>query len=164
MASSPLASALCAEAGLWDDHSPDHPTITSLIDGPNNADRNATPQNILNIAALSPMAIVFALASDKAHLCVAHILTRCPQDPATPQDGDDLLVGLVGNDFNTAVPVVFEEGAMARANLINCHTTNDHFLGPLCHAVAPAVFRAGPHMTHTTRAQDTSQIRAVFLS
>ena len=148
-----LASTLFADADQWDDHAPDHAAILTEIGG---ASARTAPQvavSVLNLAQRSPVAVAFKITGDVEHIYVAHSLSLFPQDLLDHTAFDFQTVALLGNNFDTATPVVLSPDASGRINDTRCQTAAQLVLG---HAAAPPVYTSGPH---AATAPETSVIR-----
>ena len=161
MAAAPqaLASALYADATKWTDHDPDYGALMAVLGGGTAAAPSATSapnaaRGLLNTAVRTPTALAIVLQDQPGYIYVVHSLTSFPANVAEATGYDNLIVGLMGDNINTALPLVLPAGMFTRIT-IRAHTVatirgaNGH-----SHATNP-VYIHGPH---ANTAPDTEQL------
>ena len=108
----PLASTLFADAAKWVAAAPDYGALLGQFGGAAATDAPTTRRGYADLASCSPMLVCFTYGDDPEHITVAHSPSHYPADPTTASVLDDLLVVLVGDNLNTAVPMVLHGDAL----------------------------------------------------
>ena len=153
---STLFSDVVLEAGLWDDHRPDHGLLLTTVGAGAATAGPATSRALLNIAARSPTVLAFVLAGDVKHVYVGYAPSLFPGDLAVPTPFDDKVVVLVGDDIPTSVTITLPDTAFQRTAAIRCLDVAG-IIGPQGHGAVPPEYLRGPHIAGTP---DTTEIRA----
>ena len=161
MAAPRLASGLAASGDLWEDPAPDHAAILGILGGGVPVDRADAARGLVNTAQRSPVALAFVVAGDCDYIHVGHTPTFYPARPGDPTVFDDHVAVLVGDNFDTAVPVVLPDVAFARPAAVRCFNM-ESITGANGHTAAPPVYRHGPHAAGTDGTSDV-RIRNVFV-
>ncbi len=151
-AAAPLFSDYFAEPGHWDQHAPTTASIVGAVGEASGSNNLETMARMCNIALRSPVAVAFMLAGDTDHIYVGSNPTIFPPDPleATAYDGN--MVVLLGNNLQTATPVVLGANHFVRSIEVHCHTADELVRQ---HNAGVPVIRTGPH---ANGAADTSGI------
>ena len=131
-------SAYLADPTHFTDPDPDYAAFQAAFGPGNAADRTVTASAVLGLAARSPVVIAFVLQGDEQCIHVCHSLSKYPEDPLDGANPfNNLIVGLVGDDLASSVPIVFPVDAWARTNEIRCFNgdcmigANDMLMCPL---------------------------------
>ena len=139
-------SDVVLEAGLWDDHRPDHTLLLATVGGAAATAGPAVSTALLNIAARSPTVLAFVLAGDIGHVHVGYAPTRFPGDLAFPTPHDGKMVVLIGNNIPTSVPVTLPATAFTRTGAARCFDVAS-ILGVAGHGHGPPILLHGPHLS-----------------
>ena len=156
---SPLFSTLLGDAAQWDNPDPYYTLLMTKVGHADHADclnSNSSAVLTVNLAQRSPVAIAFIVEGDDDHVHVGHSPSIYPADPSNASPYDNLVVVLVGDDVNSAIPVVLPAISFARVpDLLTLDF--DQVIGAAGFGAAPPVFRFGPHPAGTA---NTTQLRA----
>ena len=118
----PLFSTLAANAGYWDHHGYDYPTLLAQVDGTSANDRNAARDAILNAAQDSPILLAFTTREDPDHIHVGHSPSIFPTRLGSPTPFDGCVTVTLGDDLRTAYGYVLDITAFARNQNHPCAT------------------------------------------
>ena len=122
-------SAYLADPTHFTDPDPDYAAFQAAFGPGNAADRTVTASAVLGLAARSPVVIAFVLQGDEQCIHICHSLSKYPEDPLDGANPfNNLIVGLVGDDLASSVPIVFPVDAWARTNEIRCFN-GDYMIG-----------------------------------
>ena len=137
-----LFSALYSDRSLWETPNPAYDTLCGLFaHSGTSVAAPACRDGLAQLAVRSPTVIAFMLNSDLDSVYVAHSITLFPGDPTSATSMDGMMVGLLGDNPNSVVPIVFPQacftcpGSAAAYDVTYIQGPNGH-----SHATAP-VFR-----------------------
>ena len=122
MMASPLFSTLLGDVAQWDNPNPHYNVLMTKVghaDHPDALNSTAAAVMTVNLAQRSPVAIAFIVEGDDDHVHVGHSPSVYPADPSNPSPYDNLVVVLVGDDVNSAIPVVLP--ALSFTRVPNLH-------------------------------------------
>ena len=137
-----LFSALYSDRSLWETPNPSYDTLCGLFaHSGTSVAAPACRDGLAQLAVRSPTVIAFMLNSDLDSVYVAHSITLFPGDPTSATSMDGMMVGLLGDNPNSVVPIVFPQACFtcpasaAAYDITYIQGPNGH-----SHATAP-VFR-----------------------
>ena len=82
--------------------------------------------------------MALSLDSDPTHVYVCHLPTLVAPDPMQTTPYDNKVLALIGNDLQTAIPVILPDNAFARcANARTSATYTPPLLQPHCSKPTP---------------------------
>ena len=112
------------------------------------------PKLLINLSQRSPVTVAFVVKGDEDHVHVGHSPSMYPADPTSVSPFDNLVVVLLGNDINSATPLVLPASSFARPAGVRTLDVAT-IVGATVHGAAPAVLRSGLHGARETNASKT---------
>ena len=138
-------STLLGDASKWTNHSPGNyvDLLANHLGPAPGVDRSECALNVLNVAAHSPVCLAFVLEDDLDRIYIGHSPFRIPGVPGSPMNFDEHVCVLVGNDLQSAIPVILPPSFLSLTNAANCYST-DYMTGANGHGTAAGpVYRFG---------------------
>ena len=161
-APNPLFSTLFADPTKWATPDPGHALVLASVGGASAASTTAAKRDILNMAVHSPTVLCFILDADPDHIYVGHSPTVHPAALGTASPCDNLMVVLVGDDSDAAVPIVLPNDAFARLADDTCYNLT-HMTGVAGHGAGPPVTTRFASPASGTGATDDFRVRRTFV-
>jgi hypothetical protein len=141
----PLYSALYGDAARWENPTPSYETLCDALGYSAGAACLAAPAfrtNLTQLSMRSPLVAAFMLRDDPDCIYVAHSLTVFATDLTAVTPMDDKIVGVVGDNPNSSVSVVFSDDFLSVRVATRAKTVADIVTD---HGAIPALLRTGPH-------------------
>ena len=150
-------SDVASQARFWGTHQPDHATLLGLMGGAATHNQDACKASILGTGTHSPIVMALSLDSDPAHVYMCHSPTIVAPDPMQATPYDNKVLALIGNNLQTAIPVVLPDNAFARCANTRTIRIPAMLQDPGGFTATPPVVRFGPHASTVA---DTDELRA----
>ena len=94
----------------------DHAATLAVVGIAAATDAAATRLTLTNLSTRAPTLLAFTLAAEPGSIHCGHNLTLCPAELRNATPVDNKMILFVGDDLNSAIPVVFEDTATQRSN------------------------------------------------
>ena len=152
------------DADKWAVPDPDY--LGDVLDGAVGGDPCATTrtqcaQNLLNLSAHTPVAMVYVNQDDPDRIQVCHSLNRYPAVLGNPCNFDNLVVALQGRSCDDSIPVAFPITAFQRIDARCLRLAN--IVGPAGFGAAVPVIHTGPHGVGTADTDDLNVRKVMVL-
>ena len=161
-APNPLFSTLFGDATKWTEPTPDHAVVLGAVGSGSAADQTTAKRHVLNMAVHSPTVVAFVIDADCDHIYVGHSPTQYPASLGTAMPFDNLLVVLVGDSADAAVPMVLPNAAFARTNDFAAYNVA-HLTGVHGHGAGPPAVTRFATTASGTANTDDFRVRRFFV-
>ena len=163
-ATTPLMSTLMGDATRWVAHTPDYHGATGLLSvfGEGSGSNNAQCKTALvGMTSRTPTVIAAMLDNDNDNVYVLHSPTLIPADPVNPGVYGSQILTLLGDNIQTALPIVLNTNAFTRTAGIRALVAAE-MRGAAGYGANPAVVRFGPHGATAANVEEI-QARKTFV-
>ena len=146
----------------WAQPNLDHAAALGVVGIASAANADATRLALTNLSVRTPTVLVFMLENEPDSIYCGYNPTLYPADLGTVTPFNNKMVLFVGDDLNSAIPVVFENTATHRSNAGAAYNMT-HITGPNGHGANPAPILRFDHVAVGTAETDEIRARPLFL-